>query len=104
MNLYKVINNVKIFINDIENTFINISKNNKYNVNYIKELGNDLLEYLIIYSYSKKEIYLKKSVVKVNLIDYNIGKLYKNRYISEKALIKLSRELREIYNLLYKLF
>ena len=55
MNLYKVINNVKIFINDIENTFINISKNNKYNVNYIKKLGNDLLEYLIIYSYSKKE-------------------------------------------------
>ena len=104
MNLYKVINNVKIFINDIENTFINISKNNKYNVNYIKKLGNDLLEYLIIYSYSKKEIYLKKSVVKVNLIDYNIGKLYKNRYIYEKALIKLSRELREIYNLLYKLF
>ena len=55
MNLYKVINNVKIFINDIENTFINISKNNKHNIDYIKKLGNDLLEYLIIYSYSKKE-------------------------------------------------
>lgn len=103
MNLYKAIDKVKKYNYDLDNLLINVPRKNYYNITYIKNISNEILEYLIIYSYSKNQEYLKKSVVKVNILDYNISKLYKNKYISNKLLITSINALREIYYLLYKL-
>ena len=81
MNLYKAIDKVKKYNYDLNNLLINVPRKNYYNITYIKNISNEILEYLIIYSYSKNQEYLKKSVVKVNILDYNISKLYRNKYI-----------------------
>ena len=103
MNLYKAIDKVKKYNYDLDNLLINVPRKNYYNILYIKNISNEILEHLIIYSYSKNHEYLKKTVVKVNILDYNISKLYKNKYISNKLLITSINDLREIYYLLYKL-
>lgn len=103
MNLYKAIDKVKKYNCDLDNLLINVPRKNYYNITYIKNISNEIHEYLIIYSYSKNQEYLKKSVVKVNILDYNISKLYRNKYISNKLLITNINDLREIYYLLYKL-
>ena len=103
MNLYKAIDKVKKYNYDLNNLLINVPRKNYYNITYIKNISNEILEYLIIYSYSKNQEYLKKSVVKVNILDYNISKLYRNKYISNNLLITNINDLREIYYLLYKL-
>ena len=103
MTLYKLIDKVKKYNYHLDNLLINVPRKNYYNITYIKNISNEIIQYLIIYSYSKNSEYLKKSVVKVNILDYNISKLYRNKYILNKLLITSINDLREIYYLLYKL-
>lgn len=104
-NDFIIVRNMKKFISDLNNIIINYPRSEIVIKNRLLNDSLDILELIYYANYTnnleKKNDLRKKILSKISMLDYYLERSYENKYISERILIKKTKELNKIIKLIY---
>lgn len=104
-NNFKIVNDVKIFINSLDKIIINYPRREYIIRDRLLSDSLDILELIYLANYQKdnnNRINIQKKILtKISMLDFYLERSYKNKYISEKECIKKCRKLTEITKMIY---
>lgn len=98
---FLVVKNTKKFIFDLKPTLINFPKKDFILKDRIEKDSFELLKLIYRNNYSNSKEYFNDILVTISMLDYYLEESYTNKYISDKVLKKLSKELSVITKLIY---
>lgn len=105
-NDFKILGKCKDFCNYVDNTLENVPRKDKYFKDKLREIINDLLNYIFRCSYDDNVERLKfyRTIIKSDIafLDFLLLRLYNYKYINEKNLYKITSSLIEINKMVTK--
>ena len=97
---FKILNKYKEFMNKVDNVLENVPRKDMYYKDKLKEVLDELLNYILKSSYELKIDKLEDYRVNIKsyiaMIDFMLDRLYDKKYVSEKSTYRLGNDLIEI--------
>lgn len=98
-NDFKIINKYKKFLMDLDAILENVPRKDMYFKDNIRNVALDLLREILECSYidmKDAEKHLASIKGKISFLDFSFERLYDKKYVSEKAIFRLTEQLVEI--------
>lgn len=98
-NDFKIVNKYKKFLMDLDAILENVPRKDMYFKDKIRTVSVTLLYEILEYSYSsvtETDKYMASIKGKISFLDFCFERLYDKKYVSEKAIFKLTEQLVEI--------
>ena len=100
--MFRVIKNMKLYIETLDDTLINFPKKEKVLTDSIKKISYEILELIFLANIIDDKYETKKIIVsKINMLNFYIELAYKKHYLSEKQCLNKCDELLKINKMIY---